>query len=428
MAVSVAQLGARALRKLGIAIVADASRPAAAAVTSAAAVAARVLLELGIPVAEADRPAAVGTVTQADLASRALRAVGINPAPIGSGTATGITYTASALATAALEKLSVIASDEAPSATDQALALARVNDAHDILAGADFITWSAAAVPASVAEFYIVMAVQLLAPSFGKLANMDAFVQAQAMVRQQSLSGAFGQTIASGKVSEVHEQLNALGLVNWTIAAVPQAQAANYVALTAALLAPVFSYQQDAQGRQVDKAAADAAEANIRRAAVIRGAQARAADKVAAVQSELNALGLVTWDTNSIPAALVDPLAQMAVMQMGPEFGRAMDPKLYAFNEDRVRRVAMGGPAGQALAEQKVRAVHYSLDARGRVRWDLYSIPTFAEEDYVLMAAVLLGPECGVKADPNWSVMAEMDLMRIVSLPSDREPVRATYF
>jgi hypothetical protein len=41
---------------------------------------------------------------------------------------------------------------------------------------------------------------------------------------------------------------------------------------------------------------------------------------------------------------------------------------------------------------------------------------------------VLLAPECGVKADPNWSELAERDLMRIVSLPSEREPVRATYF
>jgi hypothetical protein len=88
----------------------------------------------------------------------------------------------------------------------------------------------------------------------------------------------------------------------------------------------------------------------------------------------------------------------------------------------------MGGPAGQALAEQKIRAVQYSLEARGRARWTLFDIPSWAEEPLVLMAATLLAPECGVKADPNWYAAAEMDLMRIVSLPSERQPVRATYF
>jgi hypothetical protein len=428
MTATVAQLGARALRKLGIAIVADSARPANGATTTAADVAARVLLELGIPVAEADRPPAAGIVSQADLASRALRAVGINPAPIGIGTATGITYAIAQLATAALLKLAVIASDETPSALDQAEALNRANDVHDTLAGADFVTWTAAAIPASVSEFYIIMTANLLAPQFGKPANMEAFTGAQAMVRQQALSGTFGQAIAAGKVVEVHEQLNGLGLVAWTVAAVPQGNASDYVTLTASLLAPIYGFQQDAPGRAADKIATDAAMESLRRSQVIAGAQARAVGKVAAVQAELNALGLVTWDDNTIPASLADPMASMAAMQMGPEFGRAMDPKLYAFQEDRVRRVSMGGPAGQALAEQKVKAAQYSLEARGRARWTIFDVPVWAEESLVFMAAVLLAPECGVKADPTWGEQAERELMRIVSLPSNREPVRATYF
>jgi hypothetical protein len=428
MSVTVAQLGARALRKLGIAIVADSARPASGPVTNAAAIAARVLLELGIPVPEANRPAGVGIVAQADLAARALRAVGINPAFPDSSTSTGIIYAAADLATAALEKLSVIASDETPSVTDQALALARINGVHDILAGSDYVTWPVSAVPGNVAEFYIVMAGQLLAPSFGKPANMEAFQQAQAFVRQQSLSGAFGQALALAKVAEVHEQLNGLGMVAWTIDTVPTQNASDYITLTASLLAPIYGFQQDAPGQAADKIATDAAMASLRKSQVIEGAGARAADRVAAVQNELNALGLVTWDDNTIPASLADPIASMALLQMGPEFGREFDPKAWAFNEDRVRRVAMGGPAGQALAEQKVRAVQYSLEARGRARWGIYDIPVWAEEDLVLMAATLLAPECGVKADPAWYAAGEMDLMRIVSLPSNREPVQATYF
>ena len=309
MTATVTQLGARALRKIGIAIVADTDRPAPAAI-----------------------------VAQAELASRALRAVGINPAPIGTGTATGITYAGPALATAALLKLAVIASDETPSTTDQAEALTRVSDVHDVLAGADYVTWALAAVPADVAEFYIIMTANLLAPQFGKPANMDAFTGAQGMVRAQALSGTYGQTLAVAKVAEVHEVLNAAGLVSWAVSAVPSGLAEAYVRMTAALLAPIFGYQQDAPGR----------------AAVISG--------------------------------------------------------------------------GLALAEQKIQAVHYSLEARGRTRWTLYDLPVYVEEDYVLLAAVLLAPECGVKADPNWGPQAEMDLMRILALPSEREPVRAVYF
>ncbi|MGD0108363.1 MAG: hypothetical protein ABSC06_30640 [Rhodopila sp.] len=428
MTATVAQLGARALRKLGVAIVADASRAAADSVTTAAAIAARVLLELGIPVAESARPAAAAIVAQPDLASRALRAVGVNPAAIGTGTATGITYTATALATASLLKLAVISAEETPSALDQAEAVARVSDVHDILVGADYVTWSVAAIPAAVAEFYIVMASNLLAPEFGKPANMDAFTGAQAMIRQQALSGANGQALAVAKVAEVHEVLNTAGLVSWLITAVPSGLAEAYVRMTAVLLAPVFGYQQDGPGRAADQGAWDAALTSVKRAAAIAGAQARAQDKVEAVQQEINALGLVTWTTAAIPAAVADPMAAMAAMQMGPEFGREMDPKLYAFHQSRIRLVSMGGPSGQALAEQKVMAAHYSLEARGLTRWTIYDLPVYAEEDLVLMAAVLLAPECGVKADPNWSELAERDLMRIVSLPSEREPVRATYF
>ena len=325
MTATVTQLGARALRKIGIAIVADTDRPAPAAI-----------------------------VAQAELASRALRAVGINPAPIGTGTATGITYAGPALATAALLKLAVIASDETPSSTDQAEALTRVSDVHDVLAGADYVTWALAAVPADVAEFYIIMTANLLAPQFGKPANMDAFTGAQGMVRAQALSGTYGQTLAVAKVAEVHEVLNAAGLVSWAVSAVPSGLAEAYVRMTAALLAPIFGYQQDAPGRAADKAGWDDGLASARRAAVISG--------------------------------------------------------------------------GLALAEQKIQAVHYSLEARGRTRWTLYDLPVYVEEDYVLLAAVLLAPECGVKADPNWGPQAEMDLMRILALPSEREPVRAVYF
>ena len=425
---TVSGLGARALRKLGLALVADAVRPGEGATLTSADVAARALLQLGIPVAESDRPAAAAIVSKADLAARALRAVGIDPAAIGAGTASGVTYDAPGLATAVLLKLAVIASDETPSATDLAEAQARVTDVHDMLNGLDFVSWPVSAVPAALAEFYIIMAAQLVAPQFGKPAAMDAFAQAQAMLRQQALSGAFGVTLAEAKAQEAHEALNAAGLVAWTADAVPAGVAAAYVQLTASLLAPIYGYQQDAPGRQADRAASDAAVADVRRASVVAGAQARAQAAVEGVQGELNDLGLAAWSADAIPASLGDAMAAMAAAQLGPQFGKEFDAKSYALHMDRVRRVSMGGPAGQALAEAKIRAVQVSLEARGRARWTLWDVPAFAEEPLVLKAAALLAPECGMKADPAWDMQAEMELMRIVMLPSDGRPVRAAYF
>jgi hypothetical protein len=427
MTATVAQLGARVLRKLGVAIIADAARPAEGPLVASADVAARVLLELGIPIAEANRPGAVGTVSQTDLAARALRAVGIDPSGPGVETPSGVTFAGPALATAVLLKLAVIASDETPLASDQAEALARVTDVHDMLSGLDYVTWSLAAVPAAVAEFYIVMAANFTAPQFGKPANADAITAAQAMIRQQALSGTYGQALAEAKVSEVHEYLNAAGLVSWTLSAVPTSQAQAYVQMAAVLLGPVMRSGQEAP-EQASKAAWDGAVSDVRRAGVIAGAQARAQAQVQAVQGELNDLGMVSWTAEAIPASVADAMTTMALMQMGSEFGREFDPKAYAFQQNRVRQISMGGPAGQLLAQQKILAVHYSLEARGRVRWTLYDLPSFAEELYVLKAAVLLAPEVAAKADPAWDMQAEMDLMRIVSLPSGGRQVQAEYF
>ena len=445
MTVTVAQLGARALRKLGIAIVADAARPGEGATVTSSAVAARVILELGIPVAEGDRPAAPGAalgafvlgtdtlneqpiVSQSELAARALRAVGINPAQLGAGTATGTVYTADALAVEVLIKLAVIAPEEVPSTQDRSEAIARVYAVHDILAGADYITWTANTIPGNVSDFYIIMASQLAAPTFGKPADREAFTSAQAMIRIQALSGTYGQSLAEDKIQEVQEAVNAQGLVSWDLTAVPVALAEAYVRMAATLLAPVMGYQQDPQSRGVEKADWDAGIAAFHRAAVVKGAQERAQDKVKAVAGELNDLGLVSWTAETIPASMADPLASMAAMQMGSEFGKEFDPKAYAVEMDRVRRVSMGGAAGQALAEQKIRAVQWSLEARGRARWTLFDIPSWCEELIVLKAAVLLAPEVGAKADPAWDMQAEQDMMRIVSLPSNLAPVVATYF
>lgn len=530
MAATVPQLGARALRKIGLALIPASTVAAAGSSLTSQDVAGRVARQFGVPVAAADWPASAGTVTLAELGTRTARALGGNPAGpqvvtslalasdparralllLGvnpqdtAGASSGATTDFAGLATQALVRLTVIASDEMPFTADQALATSQVVAVHDMLVSLDYAAWPLSAVPLSVAPHYIAMTAHLLGPYFGLPGSADAYAEALEMIRRQSLTGPIAQARAENRVATVHDMLVSAGLATWLLNAIPLALADAYAAMTAALMAPVFSkpadqaaqealmaaarrfvlsgprgqalaeqevaaahdalvtqgivswplsavpvahaahyvtmasatlaptlgVRQDAPDRQVSRADYDAAEGAIRKAAVIAGVALRAADRVRAIASEMSALGLADWDADHIPAYLADAVTDMAVQQMGAEFGKSFDPQMYAAMESRIRRTVMGGPLGQALAEQKVIAVHADLDARGRTRWTIYGgdLPTWAEEAYVFMAAALLAPECDVKVDPGWWQMGDMMLTRAISVPSLHRPVVAQYF
>lgn len=433
MTAIVAQLGARVLRKLGAAIVPegarlgmDSSNTAAGATSSTAAdVAGLAVRELGVVVPDAQRPDLTAVVTPDDMASRAARAVGMNPkGPQSVGPAmTGFTD----VAIRSLKKLGIIDAVEPANPADQALAIGVVGSVHDELTALGYTTWGVDAIPQSVAEWYVVLTANLLAPAFGKPSSPENYAAAQAAIRMQALSGPFGQSLAAAKVQAVQDALAAAGLVPWALSAVPQAYAEDYVTMAAVLLAPIIG-KQAAPDRQVDQAAWDAAEGRIRRGVSIQGIQARALARVQAVHSEVDALNLATWDADHIPASLIDAYASMVADLLGPSMGRERDLKAYAAGMARIRAVAIGGPAGQALAEQKVCAVHAEWDARGFIPWSLFDLPDQAEEFYVLKAAVLLAPEVDAKADPAWLPMAEMGIARITAVPSRRHPVRVCYF
>lgn len=610
------------LRKLGIALVADADRPSAGSTMTRAAVAAEVMRQLGVPVPESQRPAELGTVDKTELGRRTLRALGVNPIAGTSSVATvnlntigkqvlqglginpaagaashvtvsvtqialralrdigvnpadagapgsGISWTYQQLATAALRRLAVVDADETPSSADQAYAEARAIAVHDMLVSLQYATWIPSAIPDAVSEAFIVLTANLLAPAFGKASSADVAAAAQEMVRKQALEGIYAQGRAENAVASVHDMLAGEGLTDWSVLSIPNEVSESYIALTAMRLAPIFGKQVPADsdtaamakirrvvlsgsrgqslaearvtqiheelvadgfaewtlnavpsaaadaytelatqalapvyGRKGDEAAREAAWGRLRKIAMsgargqaraeeavsaihddmnalgliawsvmavpiahagdyveaaairlapayggkdapeayaatvermrtkarIRGLQQRATDRVAAVGEELNALGMTDWQPDAIPAAVGEAYASMAAMLMQAENGKPLNPAEYAAWQARIRMVAMGGPAGQKLAEQKVRAVHYDWEARGKARWTLFDIPRYAEEPYVLLAAVLLAPECGVKADPAWTMGAEMALVRATALPSTREPVRAVYF
>ena len=53
----------------------------------------------------------------------------------------------------------------------------------------------------------------------------------------------------------------------------------------------------------------------------------------------------------------------------------------------------------QAIAEEKVSAVHDALVSLGKPRWTLAAVPEYAAEGYALMGTVLAGPDFGAPVD-----------------------------
>lgn len=421
MAATIADLGARVLRRLGVAVVAVADRPAAGAVVSITDIAARALRDVGInPIAAAEQPASGGiitateianrvlrdlginpisaaslpafttTITAAEIASRALRSVGVNPVAAASQAAADASpVSVSEIATRALERLEVIAADETPATLDLAAATEKVAAAHEALNAFGLVTWALTAIPARAAEHYVILTTQLLAPTFGRPGDMQLYAAAQEVLRLQALSGPAGQALALAKVNAVQDALAAQGLVAWASTAIPQAHAEDYVALTVATLAPVF-------GKPVDGAMVAATEARLRRA-VLSGArgQALAEARVTAAHEALRAQGVVSWAVSAIPLAYADDYVALIANEMGPIVGKPMDAALPATIAAQLQRAALSGTRGQALAEAKVRAVHDALSAQGVVSWISSAIPLAHAEDYAVMTANYLAPMLG---------------------------------
>jgi hypothetical protein len=69
-------------------------------------------------------------------------------------------------------------------------------------------------------------------------------------------------------------------------------------------------------------------------------------------------------------------------------------------------------------ALEKLKAAHYAFRIRGLVRWTLNTIPDYAEEPYVLMAAFLGAAEFDAVPDQTWPLIATTDLQRAANLPA----------
>jgi len=183
--------------------------------------------------------AGVGT-----LGERALRRLGVAIVPVADRPPLAATIPAATIATNALVELGVIASDETPALTDQALALAKVNAVHDSLVAQANVRWTIDAVPQAVSEEYSKLAAVVMASSFGKAADPQMIPQLEERIRKVAMVMQAPDE-ATQAVMSVHTGLAALGQVRWTVWDIPSAAEAPYTILAAALLAPTFGGQAD---------------------------------------------------------------------------------------------------------------------------------------------------------------------------------------
>jgi hypothetical protein len=486
---TVTDIATRALQSLGV-IVPDAERPAIGTAT-AASIAARALQNLGVVVPETERPTNTATVTVTALAERALQALDI-PVPASAWPASSSTVAASVIATEALVRLGVVASDETPLSTDQALALTAVTNVHETLLRRGLVTWALSAVPAGVAQDYSLLAVLHLATSFGKQGDATQRPVIEARIGWSSLVQR-AQALAEARVTAIHAGLVAAGLATYASSAIPASVAEPYTQMLLIELAPAF-------GKQADPARLPQWESMIRRDALVRRAQTDAVAIVSSVHARLVALGIVDFAVSAIPASMAEDFADLIANDYGAVAGVQRDRSGEQLIEQRIKYGAqvkraqtlaearataiheglvaqgiaswsssaipraiseemaalvandvapvLGGKtdpgvaagyearvrrmsliiAGPALAEQAVRAVHADLAARGKTRWTLDTIPSAAERPYVFLAAYALAPEFGVPQNQNDVAMATVDLNRLIALPTSGERTVATYY
>lgn len=225
-------------------------------------------------------------------------------------------------------------------------------------------------------------------------------------------------TLAESVATTVLQELVAINAATWAYNTIPEWALQHMATMACHYLRPAFGLPADPDGY------AAARDAIVAAALSGTNAQTRAENEVTNAHQALNSLGLVTWTTSAIPAACASHYAVMAAAKMAPAYGKPGDDAAYAGAIALVRQFAMAGATGQAMAAEKVRAAHRSLEAKGLTRWTLADLPGFAEEPLVMVAAEMLAPEVGQPALPGMAAAGEREMRKLIALPSSGAPVR----
>ncbi len=185
------------------------------------------------------------SVTIAALGERALRRLGVAVVPVSDRPALSTMVADVTIATNALIELGVIAADETPSTADQALAEAKLAAVQDSLT-AQAVTWwgNSAGVPRAVQEEYTKLTALFMASSYGKQADPAQLPMLEGRVRRMALILS-SPDLATEAVQGVHDDLASLGYVRWSVFDIPAAVEGPYEIMGANQLAPLFDKPVD---------------------------------------------------------------------------------------------------------------------------------------------------------------------------------------
>jgi hypothetical protein len=186
------------------------------------------------------------TVSIGTIGQQALRRLGVRVVPLDDSPTLTELVPASTIATAALVELGVIASDETPSASDQALMVDKVASVHASLDAQGVVWWSSDAMPRAFVEEYTKLAAAYAASSFGKSIDPAVVALLEGRVRKGAMVLSADDN-AQQAVQAVHDDLVMRGCARWTTWDIPEAVGDAYAVLAADRLAPLFGMDTDAK-------------------------------------------------------------------------------------------------------------------------------------------------------------------------------------
>jgi len=179
------------------------------------------------------------TVPVSTIAERALRRLNVAVVPLDDRPTLTEMVPVATIATMALVELGVIASDETPIPSDQALALDKVASVHAALDAQGVVWWDGTAVPRAFTEEFVKLTAAQMATSFGKAVDPAVVALLEARVRHGAMVIA-SHDIAVEAVMAVHTDLVGRGIARWTSNDIPEMAALPYEMLSAYNLAPKF--------------------------------------------------------------------------------------------------------------------------------------------------------------------------------------------
>jgi hypothetical protein len=182
----------------------------------------------------------VGTIAQI-----ALRRLGVRIVPLDDSPTLTEMVPFATIATNALIELGVIASDETPIPSDQALMLDKVSSVHAALDAQGIVWWPVGSVPRAFTEEYTKLSAAMAGSSFGKAIDPAIVAMLEGRIRKGAMVLS-ADTNAQQAVTNVHNDLVMRGIARWTSLDIPDALSDPYATLAADALAPLFGGDTDA--------------------------------------------------------------------------------------------------------------------------------------------------------------------------------------